>query len=105
MIIIEYKGFPLSPVEKMAEESVEEQLSELEERVWKEKKRMREMVSSLMGQYLLKGHRMLNSSCGECGVSENSNPLCSPFLSLSLSPPLYHPNISKFIVHVHLLHT
>ena len=58
--------FPLLARRKMAEE--ERELSEQEERVWEEKKRMRERISSIMGQYLLKGYRMLNVNCAECGV-------------------------------------
>lgn len=42
--------------------------TEQEEKEWEKKKRTRERVSTLMGQYLLKGYRMLNVNCAECGV-------------------------------------
>lgn len=42
--------------------------TEQEEKEWEKKKRTRERVSYLMGQYLLKGYRMLNVNCSECGV-------------------------------------
>lgn len=51
-----------------AEFEEEREFSELEERAWEEKKRTRERVSSIMGQYLLKGYRMLNVNCEECEV-------------------------------------
>lgn len=44
------------------------QLSEQERRTWEEQKRTRDRVSNMIGQYLLKGCRMLGSSCGKCGV-------------------------------------
>ena len=57
----------------MAAELEREQLEHRErnlegEAEWEERKRTRERVSTLMGQYLLKGYRMLNSSCPECEV-------------------------------------
>ena len=48
----------------MAAETVQ-----LEEETWEEKKRTREIVSTLMGQYLLKGYRMLSITCTECEAS------------------------------------
>lgn len=35
------------------------------------KQEKREKLSSLMGQYLLKGYRMLGTNCSECGVRWN----------------------------------
>lgn len=36
---------------------------------WAEVRQTREKVSHLMGQYLLKGYRMLSVNCGYCEVS------------------------------------
>ena len=40
-----------------------------EEKGWAEAREAREKVSGLMGQYLLKGYRMLGVNCTECEVS------------------------------------
>ena len=42
--------------------------SKEEQASWKQQRERRERLSSLMGQYLLKGYRMLGSNCSECGV-------------------------------------
>ena len=42
--------------------------SEEERASWEEQRQRREKLSSLMGQYLLKGYRMLSSNCSDCGV-------------------------------------
>ena len=38
-------------------------------KTWKEKQQERDKLSSVMGEYLLKGYRMLDSYCSKCGVS------------------------------------
>ena len=43
-------------------------LSEEERASWEQQRQRREKLSSLMGQYLLKGYRMLGSNCSDCGV-------------------------------------
>lgn len=58
-------GIPFLTCEMASEEG---KYSEQEEKEWEKKKRTRERVSTLMGQYLLKGYRMLNINCAECGV-------------------------------------
>ena len=40
-----------------------------EEAAWAKARQTREEVSKLIGQYLLKGYRMLDASCTDCGVS------------------------------------
>ena len=42
--------------------------SEEERTSWEQQRQRREKLSSLMGQYLLKGYRMLGSNCSDCGV-------------------------------------
>ena len=42
--------------------------TEQEDAAWEEKKQMRERLSHIMGQYLLKGYRMLGTNCPECEV-------------------------------------
>lgn len=68
--VMELRGLPYSC--KMAAEEREPvpgpQPSEQEEREWEEEKRIRERISHIMGQYLLKGYRMLNFNCTDCGV-------------------------------------
>lgn len=47
------------------------QASEAENKeVWEQMKMDRDKLSSAMGEYLLKGYRMLDSYCEECGVGE-----------------------------------
>lgn len=43
-------------------------LTEAEKIAVQAKQKEREQLSSAMGQYLLKGYRMLDSTCSECGV-------------------------------------
>ena len=40
------------------------------------KQEKREKLSSLMGQYLLKGYRMLGANCSKCGVRRNESSNC-----------------------------
>lgn len=42
--------------------------TEEERLAWEEQKQTREKLSTLMGQYLLKGYRMLGSDCQSCAV-------------------------------------
>ena len=44
-------------------------LSEEEMKSWQEKQQKREVLSNTMGEYLLKGYRMLDSYCSDCNVS------------------------------------
>lgn len=46
-------------------------ISEEEMKVWQEKQQKRDQLSHVMGEYLLKGYRMLDSYCSECNVSNN----------------------------------
>ena len=51
---------------------------EQEEAAWAEARETREKVSHLMGQYLLKGFRMLSTNCTDCGVSPRAwSRLCT----------------------------
>ena len=43
-------------------------LTEAEKTALQAKQKHREQLSSAMGQYLLKGYRMLGSNCAICGV-------------------------------------
>ena len=36
---------------------------------WQEKQQKRDQLSNVMGEYLLKGYRMLDSYCSDCSVS------------------------------------
>ncbi len=45
-------------------------LTEAEKTALQVKQKQREQLSSAMGQYLLKGYRMLGSNCAICGVRE-----------------------------------
>ena len=38
-------------------------------KAWQEKQKERDRISSIMGEYLLKGYRMLDSYCSDCNVS------------------------------------
>lgn len=49
--------------------------SDAEKKVWEEKIMQQDKLSSVMGEYLLKGYRMLDSYCDDCGVSEVMFPL------------------------------
>ncbi len=51
-----------------------------EMKVWQDKQKKRDEVSNTMGEYLLKGYRMLDAYCSDCGVSKVTNA------SISLSP-------------------
>ena len=42
--------------------------SEEEVRKWEEQRKLRDRISSEMGQYLLKGYKMLDKTCKECAV-------------------------------------
>ena len=53
----------------MAADATSGQEQGLEEKAWAEARQTREKVSHLMGQYLLKGYRMLSVNCTECEVS------------------------------------
>ena len=43
--------------------------TEEERLAWEERQQKREKLSNTMGQYLLKGYRMLGTNCKDCGVS------------------------------------
>lgn len=43
--------------------------TEEERLAWEEQQQKREKLSNTMGQYLLKGYRMLGTNCKNCGVS------------------------------------
>lgn len=43
--------------------------TEEERLAWEERHQKREKLSNTMGQYLLKGYRMLGTNCKDCGVS------------------------------------
>lgn len=65
---------------------------------WEEKKRARERVSTLMGQYLLKGYRMLSITCTQCEASAShhitTSHIIRPLLcTLDLSSVLYYIRI------------
>jgi len=47
------------------------EMDEVEDKktVWEEKRKVQDKVSQMMGDYLLKGYRMLDSYCGSCEVS------------------------------------
>lgn len=40
-----------------------------EMKAWQEKQQKRDKLSNIMGEYLLKGYRMLDSYCSDCNVS------------------------------------
>ena len=42
--------------------------SEEEVQKWEEQRKLRDRISSEMGQYLLKGYKMLDKTCKECAV-------------------------------------
>ncbi len=44
-------------------------LTEAEKMAIQAQQKEREQLSNAMGKYLLKGYRMLDSNCSECGVS------------------------------------
>lgn len=44
--------------------------SDEEKQLMAERRRTRDQISSQMGQYLLKGYKMLDKTCGTCGVSQ-----------------------------------
>ena len=44
-------------------------ISAEEMKVWQEKQKKRDKVSNVMGEYLLKGYRMLDAYCSDCEVS------------------------------------
>ena len=43
--------------------------TEEQKRKWEDQRQKREKISSSMGQYLLKGYRMLATTCDTCGVT------------------------------------
>lgn len=43
-------------------------------KVWQQKRQERDQLSSAMGEYLLKGYRMLDSYCSDCNVSSKFFP-------------------------------
>lgn len=45
------------------------QPTEEERLAWKDRQQKRDKLSDSMGQYLLKGYRMLSANCEDCGVS------------------------------------
>lgn len=50
-------------------------------------RRRRDKAAELMGQYLLRGYRMLASHCPKCTVSHSAEPSCSPLSPSILAPP------------------
>ena len=54
----------------VAMETTDVSASDVEKKLWEEKRREQDKLSSAMGEYLLKGYRMLDSYCEECGVGE-----------------------------------
>ena len=57
----------------MDEREKEQNPSEEKITAFQRKQEKREKLSSLMGQYLLKGYRMLGAYCSECGVRQNES--------------------------------
>ncbi len=55
-------------------------LTEAEKTALQAKQKHREQLSSAMGQYLLKGYRMLGSNCAICGV--RSDGMVSSIISI-----------------------
>lgn len=45
------------------------QPTEEERLAWEDQQQKRDKLSESMGQYLLKGYRMLSTNCEDCGVS------------------------------------
>ncbi len=45
------------------------ELSSEEKKLWEERRKIQDRVSNTMGEYLLKGYRMLDSYCHVCEVS------------------------------------
>ena len=64
--------------------------TEGERESWEAQRQKRDKLSNLMGQYLLKGYRMLGSTCSDCGVGEmvKEKLNVASVLSESLSTPL-----------------
>ena len=52
---------------------------------WEDKRQQREKLSNRMGQYLLKGYRMLSSNCDHCGVGRGFSIVLSNNSSFSFS--------------------
>lgn len=60
-------GLPYTPIHDLLQEDFA--VSEEEMKAWQEKQLKRDQLSNMMGEYLLKGYRMLDSYCSDCGVS------------------------------------
>lgn len=59
---------PPAPPGASESDREEDRPTEEERLAWEERQQQRDKLSGLMGQYMLKGYRMLGSSCGDCGV-------------------------------------